>query len=195
MGEDAVNYAFGALRFCSGILAPRSGGFAASAPNSRVLQHMVFALNKNMPSVEIVCIGQPEPIVFENVPFRIDAKNKLRSQRTPSPLFQADFDVLSGCIYHLIKQSRGACTAYDLLDIWWEEIRFKPEYVADINHILTELLAASPEGKVLFTSDYQFGPKQRRYKRPITLGKFWVLHAEGKLWANALYPLKQDKPD
>ncbi len=146
-----------------------------------------------MPSVEIVCIGQPEPIVFENMPFRIDAENRLVSQRTPSPLFQTDFDLLTGCIYHLIKQSRGACTAVELLDAWWEELRFKPEYVPNIQQILSELLTASPEGKVLFTSDYQFGPNTKRYKRPLTLGNFWALHAEGKLRANALYPLTRDK--
>lgn len=147
-----------------------------------------------MPSLEIVCIGQPVPIMFEDMPFRIDAENELLSQRTPSPLFQTDFDTLNGCIYHLIKQSKGACTAVELLDAWWEELRFKPEYIAPIHHILSELLAASPEGKVLFTTDYQFGPKRRRYKRPIHLTKFWALHTEGKLWANALYPLVQDKP-
>ena len=147
-----------------------------------------------MPSVEIVCIGQPEPIIFENMPFRIDAENKLLSQRTPSPLFQADFDGLNGCIYHLIKQSKGACTACDLLDVWWEELRFKPEYVPDIQRILSELLVASPEGKALFTSDYQYGPNRRRYKRPISLDKFWALHAAGKLWANALYPIVLNQP-
>ena len=146
-----------------------------------------------MPSLEIVCIGQTEPIVFQDMPFRIDAENELKSQRTPLPLFQSDFDALRGCIYHLIKQSKGACTAVELLDAWWEELRFKPEYIPQVHHILRELLAASPEGKVLFTTDYQFGPKRRRYKRPLSLGKFWALHTEGKLWANALYPLVQDK--
>ena len=146
-----------------------------------------------MPSVEIVCVGQPEPLEFQNMPFRIDAENKLRSQRTPKPLFQADFDALNGCIYHLIKQSRGACTACDLLDVWWEDLRFKPEYVADVNHILTQLLTASPQGEVLFTSDYQYGPDAKRYKRPLTLDRFWALHAEGKLLANALYLLRRDK--
>ena len=146
-----------------------------------------------MLSVEIVCIGQHEPIIFQDIPFRIDAENELRSQRTPKSLFQADFDLLDGCIYHLIKQSRGACTAVDLLDAWWEDLRFKPEYVPDVNRILSELLSASPEGRVLFTSDYQYGPDTKWYKRPLTLDKFWSMHGEGRLWANALYPLKRNK--
>ena len=146
-----------------------------------------------MPSLEIVCIGQSEPTVFKDMPFRIDAEDTLVSQRTPSPLFKADFDVLTGCIYHLIKQSKGACTAVELFDAWWEELRFKAEYIPYIQQILSELLASSPDGKVLFTTDYQFGPRKRRYKRPVTLDKFWALHTEGKLWANALYLLIQDK--
>ena len=146
-----------------------------------------------MPSVEIICISQPEPIVFENMPFRIDAEKELRSHRTPSPLFQADFDQLTGCIYHLTKQSKGAFTAYELIDVCWRELRFKPEYVPYVQQILSMLLDASPQGKILFTSDYQFGPKRKRYKRPITLDKFWTLHDEGKLWANALYPVVQNK--
>jgi len=147
-----------------------------------------------MPSVEIVCIGQPEPIVFENMPFRIDAENRLVSHRTPSPLFQADFDQLEGYIYHFSKQSKGAFTAYEMVGAPRKELRFKPEYVPCVQHILSTLLAASPEGKILFTSDYQFGPKRRRYKRPLTLDKFWTLHTEGRLWANALYPIVQKKP-
>ena len=145
-----------------------------------------------MPSVEIVCVGQPEPIVFEEMPFRIDAENELRSHRTPSPLFQADFDAVSGCIYHFSKQAKGAFTAYELVGACWVELQFKPEYVPFVQHVLSELLTASPQGKILFTSDYQFGPKRRCYKRPLTLDKFWALHAEGKLWANALYPLKRN---
>ncbi len=146
-----------------------------------------------MPSVEIVCIGQTETTIFEDMPFRIDAENRLLSQRTPSPLFQADFNALSGCIYHLIKQSRGACTAVELLDAWWEELHFKPEYISHIQFILNALLDASPEGKILFTNDYQYGPDARHYKRPIRISKFWALHEAGKLWANALYPIIQDK--
>lgn len=128
------------------------------------------------------------------MPFRVDAESKLLSQRTPSPLFQADFDALDGCIYPLIKQSRGACTAGDLLDAWWKELRFKPEYVPHVQGILSDLLAASPEGRVLFTSDYQYGQDPRRYKRPLSLANFWALHTEGRLWANALYPLVRDRP-
>lgn len=145
-----------------------------------------------MPSVEIVCIGQTTPTVFEDIPFRIDAKSRLLSQRTPSPLFQNEFDALNGCIYHLIKHPNGACTAFELLDSWWEELCFKPEYVPVVSRILNELLDASPSGQVLFTSDYQYGPKRRRYRRPIRISRFWELHKAGKLWANALYPLVPD---
>ncbi len=64
-----------------------------------------------MPSLEIVCVGQPEPTVFEDMPFRIAAENKLLSQRTPPLSFQADFDALNSCIYHLIKQLKSGCSS------------------------------------------------------------------------------------
>ena len=78
-----------------------------------------------MPSIEIVCIGQEEPVVFEEMPFQVYAESKIVSHRTPSPLFQAEFDAVAGCIYHLVKQPKGACTAYSLLDEWWKGVRFQ----------------------------------------------------------------------
>jgi hypothetical protein len=147
-----------------------------------------------MPSVEIVCVGQSVPTQFEDVPFRVPAENRLVSHRTPSPLFQADFDALSGCIYHLVKQPNGAATAYSLLDEWWEVLRFKPEYVPPVGRILSELLAASPQRRLVFTSDYQFGPDAKRFKRPVRISRFWELHMAGRLRANTLYSLIQDKP-
>ncbi len=147
-----------------------------------------------MPSIETVCIGQSVPATFEDVPFRVYAESRLVSHRTPSPLFQTDFDALSGCIYHLVKQPRGAFTAYNLLEEWWEGLRFKPEYIPFVQRVVSELLVASPQKRLLFTSDYRFGPDAKRYKRPMRVGRFWQWHAEGRLRANTLYPLIQDKP-
>src|SRR5262245_55372349 len=104
-----------------------------------------------MPSVEIICIGQPEPSDFSDLPFAVAAENRLKSHRSPEPLFQPDFDQLQGCIYHLgnprLKKpdARGAYTTSDLLIDWWELIHFKPRYVRHVQRLLRELLAASPE--------------------------------------------------
>lgn len=148
-----------------------------------------------MPSIEIVCIGQAAPSDFSDLPFAVAAENRLKSHRSPEPLFQTDFDPLQGCIYHLgsprLKNPNapGAYTASDLLTDWWEGIHFKPEYVPHVRRLLCELLAASPEERLLFTSDYQFGPKMRRYRRPLTLETFWKRHGTKRLHTNALYPL------
>lgn len=143
-----------------------------------------------MPSVEIICIGQLEPIDYSAMPFRVDAESEIVSHRTPSPLFQTDFDNVKGCIYHLCKQRNGAYTAGDLLTEWWEILHFKSEYSPFVKQMLRELLESSPTKQLLFTSDYQFGPDQKIYKRSLTLDRFWKIHDDKKLRANALYPIR-----
>jgi hypothetical protein len=154
-----------------------------------------------MPSIEIICVDQSEPISFFNLPFAVEAENKLVSHRSPSPLFQADFNELCGCIYHLGNPSlrdpnaSGCYTAYELLSKeketeWWDIIHFNAEFIPHIRGLVQQLLLASPSGKVLFTSDYQFGPNAKRYKRPLTSERFWQQHDEKKLKMNALYQLK-----
>lgn len=68
------------------------------------------------------------------------------------------------------------------------DLRFLPEYAPSIHALLETLLEASPVGQVLFTSDYQFGPR-RRYQRPMKLEMFWALHDADRLHMNVLYPL------
>jgi hypothetical protein len=68
-------------------------------------------------------------------------------------------------------------------------VAFLPAYAPSVRAIMAELLKASPVGKIIFTSDYQFGPRVRRYKRPLTLERFWELYDARKLHMNALYPL------
>ena len=163
-----------------------------------------------MPSVEIVCIAQTEISPFSDLPFRLLADDRLVSHRAPRPLFQPEFDLLHGCLYHLCNPDRGY-NAYDLLSLsqpkkahfrYWlddegitykgtlaTQFTFLPEFRPSIQAILAELLKASPVGKLLFTSDYQFGPPVRRYKRPLTLEQFWERHDTRKLRMNALYRL------
>jgi hypothetical protein len=69
---------------------------------------------------------------------------------------------------------------------WWRVLHFKPEFVPSVQQILQTLLAVSPEGRVLFTSDYQFGPEVYRYQRPVRLEGFWKRHNAGRLRANSL---------
>jgi len=161
-----------------------------------------------MPSIEIVCIDQDEISHFENLPFLVEAETRLVSHRKPHPLFQEEFDALQGCIYHLLNPIES-WDAYLLLDTSVERrerapapdddsliglLRFLPEYAPAVHALLETLLESSPIGQVLFTSDYQFGPR-RRYQRPMKLEKFWALHDADRLHLNALYPLYRHKKD
>ena len=68
-----------------------------------------------MPSIEIVCIDQAEVSHFDNLPFLVEAENRLLSHREPHSLFQREFDVLKGCIYHLLNPMESWCSY--LLDL------------------------------------------------------------------------------
>ena len=145
-----------------------------------------------LPSVEIICIGQTTPINFSELPLAIEVENCLKSHRSPNPLFQSDFDQLNGCIYHLRNPrlrdpyAKGFYTAYELLTECWKIVHFKPLFVPFIHHILQELLAASPDGRLLFTSDYQFGTRVHRYIRPVGLQTFWKRHDARRLRINSI---------
>ena len=145
-----------------------------------------------LPSVEIICIGQLEPSDFPDMPLAILGENRLKSHRTPKPHFQADFDQLQGCIYHLLNPrlrdpaAKGSYIASDLLIEYRDIVFFKPELVPVVQRILKELLAASPEGRLLFTSDYQFGSHNPyRFKRKATLETFWQRHDARRLPINS----------
>lgn len=143
-----------------------------------------------MPSIEVVCISQASPISLGNLPFDIEAEVELISHRECS-IFQLDFDHLTGRIYHLgISYSNGTFFASQLLIQWYDGlVKFRAEYIPTVRQMFTSLINASPEGKILFTSDYQFGGEPKRYKRPICISKFWELHEADKIRPNALYRL------
>jgi hypothetical protein len=151
-----------------------------------------------MPSIEIICIGQLQPTPFPDLPFAVVSEVVLISHRGRSSLFQQDFNRVTGCIYHLgnpnlkSPDARGIYFAGELLVEWWERVEFKPEYVIPVKELLEELLHASPEGRLLFTSDYQFGPRpRRRYSKWRTPEEFWHLHDAKHLRMNALYAIKR----
>jgi hypothetical protein len=54
-----------------------------------------------VPSIEIICIDQVDPIDFNDLPFAVESGAEIKSHRIPRPLFARDFAGLKGCIYHL----------------------------------------------------------------------------------------------
>jgi len=153
-----------------------------------------------MPSLEIICIDQEEPITFSDLPFEVEAERELRSHRSPEPLFQTDFDQLRGIIYHVLEP--GGITVYELLKRDWydadgnsngreENIEFLSEIVPAMYKLLKVLLTASPAARIVFTTDYQFGPKRAKRFGSMPLEEFWRLHHAGRIRMNSLYDLTE----
>ena len=153
-----------------------------------------------MPSIEIVCIGQLDPSDFSRLPFAVTSGKELKSDRSPKALFQEDFDALEGCIYHLgnpeLKaRQTGIVFAWDLLSDRSRDatrprfLEFRTEFLPTIHELLDLLIESSPVRQLLFTSDWQFGPKRPRRSSAVTLDEFWSLHNSRALRLNAAYPI------
>jgi hypothetical protein len=152
-----------------------------------------------MPSIEIICIKQSAPSVFDDLPFAIESEDELISHRYPS-IFQNHFNLLKGCIYHLggiSKEEReaGFYMALELLSEDWRNqeatkfLEFNSEVFPFVQNIISELLKASPVSEVLFTSDYQFCSVKNMKIVDTTLEKFYELHNDKKLMFNTGYKI------
>ena len=146
-----------------------------------------------MPTIEIVCVEQAQPLELPEFSFALRSENEPISHRG---LFYEELKNLKGCIYHLGNpdqrgRGEGFYYASDLLN-WrldeYDRLKFLPQFVSEIQGLLANLLEASPVQTLIFSSDYQFGPNiVRRYKRPLTYEKFWQKHEAEELWLNARY--------
>lgn len=153
-----------------------------------------------MPSVEIVCVDQDTTYKPKSLPFAVRSEENLVSHRVPTPMWQANFDKLSGCIYHLggprkkLRSARDTFTAFELLEVRNDNrLIFRPRYVPALKRFFEQLLDRSPAQRIIFTSDYQFAGKPRQYKRPLLLNRFWEKHSRGELRLNAWYELRVAK--
>ena len=148
-----------------------------------------------MPTIEIICVAQKEPLDFSSLPFAVRAENKLLSHRG---LFQSDFDKLQGCIYHLGNPDmRGnddfGFFAYELISDSPEEtedcLKFNDESVPHVKIMFRQLLAASPVSQITFSSDWQFGAEDVRRFEEIFEERFWEMHNDCELRSNAFYKI------
>ena len=152
-----------------------------------------------MPTIELVSINQSSPVLFEDLPFAVEVDNQLKSHRYPS-LFQTDFDLFSGYIYHLggfteNNNDGGIFTAYELLSNDSSNqaesrfVEFKKEIFPFIQIIIKTLLDSSPSGEVIFTSDYQFSENNIQKFESMALDTFCELHNKKELLFNASYKI------
>ena len=158
-----------------------------------------------MPSIEILSIDQVQPIEVARFPFAVLPDDRRRSRRShrSKARFQEDFDRVSGILYHLgnpnLKSSHSGrlLFAYELLSEDSKHganfLEFAPDYRIAAQSLLAELMAGSPVHRLLFTSDWQFGPEWTRREPAVTLDEFWRLHDARRVLLNALYPMEQDQ--
>lgn len=142
-----------------------------------------------MPSIEILCEKPKGSFNKESCPFAIDIDKNCISHRGSFSLFQKDFDSIKGILLHL-RSSQTDITAYDLINIGDDDyFNFKQAYKKSIFSLLEDLLNLSSTGKIIFTSDYQFGPSEPSYEEISGLGEFYKLHESEKLRLNSLYKI------
>lgn len=170
-----------------------------------------------MPTIELISIGCPKiPELPRYDSFAYTAETELRSH---GALFQSVFDTLTGVVVHLANKDMeghedGPWFAGKIMD-WQgggtitpppfgvgfdEEIMedqddtalvFLPETLLDVRDLMQRLLAASPEKRILFSTDYQFG-SNRRECGEIAFSRCFDLHAQHKLRYNHLRYLRAD---
>jgi hypothetical protein len=154
-----------------------------------------------MPSIEIACVGLRQGRMPPRTTFDIAYEVGLASHRVPSR-FQRDFDATASSMYHLGNPGQntapsGAFTAYELLSSECHAqdplvfLEFGQSHVQSFKELLLWLLDASPTGRLLFTSDYQFGPDGATRFGPVTPAEFWSLHDSRQLRMNALYSMSR----
>ena len=148
-----------------------------------------------MPTIELISIGCPRiPDLPQYDSFAYIAETKLQSHRG---LFQTVFDSLTGVIVHLAnkeleKEPEGGWFAGMIMD--WEDanaLMFLPDTLLDTRDLMKRLLKASPENRIVFSTDFQLGGKRREHGE-ISFAKFFDLHARGRLRYNSLYFIRGD---
>ena len=152
-----------------------------------------------MPTVEIISINATD---IPNLPkyerFAYFAEEGVVSHRK---LFQHELNKFDGFIVHLAnkefeKSKEGWWFAEKLFDFSkddsYQTIRFISLVIPEVIDILTKMIEASPNGEIIFLTDFQMGPEQSQIlNKPINLNEFLILHEDEKLRFNALYRIKQ----
>lgn len=153
-----------------------------------------------MPSIEIICLAQKHPIDCSKFSFRIETGSELVSHRLHSSHFQRDFDSMEGCIYHLLG-SKGP-TAFELLKKDWyddngdsneqdDNIEFIATHNSCFINLVKTLIDKSPVKKIVFTSDYQFGPEIFKRFDEMSMDDFIEEYKNKRLRMNSLYVVKK----
>ena|SRR5687768_10647162 len=167
-----------------------------------------------MPTIEIASINANSlELRQSNFQVAIIEETKLQSHRG---LFYDVLQQQQGCIIHIgdteFKQEKdGGFFAGRLID--WDfdtgndyiiipdvdtddtsanqqfAFKFIEEFKSDINRLLEIALDKSPIKRILFLSDYQFGPERPKTEIIYTITDFWTQHDTDGLRFNTLYEM------
>jgi hypothetical protein len=151
-----------------------------------------------MPSIEIFCVGLTASEPLPETSFAVICDRSRQSHRGPTPRFQADFDRLEGVLYHLgnpelAADPDGPFFAYDILSDASRGadpssfLELAPAHVVSARRLLDCLFRSSPAKRLIFTSDWQFGPPWTRRFELLSLDEFWQLHDSRQLLLNSAY--------
>ena len=86
----------------------------------------------------------------------------------------------------LISSDRGTQNQEEVPQ---QRFKFKDNYKSDIGRLLQASMKGSPNSKIYFLTDYQFGPEQETFEIANTILDFWTLHDKKGLKFNALYEI------
>ena len=128
--------------------------------------------------------------------FAYIADTELRSHRG---IFQSLFDSLTGVMVHLAsksfegEQGEGWWFAGEVMD--WnsgDALVFLPHAKLDVIDLIHQLLRASPEGRILFSTDNQ-SDDIRQVCGEVSLSDFLQLHDDHVLRYNSLWYIRADQ--
>ncbi len=159
-----------------------------------------------MPSIEILCVGATTPEPPPETSFAVIGDPSRQSHRGPKPRFQGDFDRLEGVLYHIgnpefASNPDGPFFAYDVLSEASRHasprsfLEFAPSHIGSARRLLEWILASSPPGRLIFTSDWQFGPSRTRRFDGLDADEFWRRHDSRRLQTGGLRQLAKAVED
>lgn len=149
-----------------------------------------------MPTIEIVSVNA-KALNLRQGDFNLTIleEDKLESHRG---LFYHYLLKQQGTIIHIgnpsikYNESEGYF-AGDIVDWSFDldtNFQFKQEFKDDIKRILEKAMDKSPENKIYFLTDYQFGPDKEVFDGFTDLAKLWGAHDSEGLLLNALYEVE-----
>lgn len=74
-------------------------------------------------------------------------------------------------------------------EVQQQRFKFKDKYKSNIDRLLQASKKGSPNNKLYFLTDYQFGPKQETFELANSIIDFWTLHDKKGLKFNTLYEI------